>query len=392
LYFHPEPVKLRNKESIFSGISFYEEVVVNDVYQCLAKKLDELPNGFPATTNGVELKILQKIFEPEDAEMALKIRTAPETLENIAERLGKPITEMKTILDNMASKGQIACFKKSGERMYVFVPFVIGIYELQLNRIDKELAELFEEYEPALMKTIGGYRPAFTRVVPINSRMNAELEVLRHEDIRQMVDEAKSFMLSECICRKEKALGGNPCKHSLEVCISFSKEENAYDSLPLQRGKIISKDKALEVIADAEKEGLVHCTYNVLEGQTFVCNCCTCSCGLLRGVKEFKAPYMLAKSNFVATIDEDSCGSCGICKDERCPMDAILEKNDVYSIIAERCIGCGVCVVTCPTESITLVSRKASEQDKPSTNLLEWQSERAASRGGIKINAEKSLK
>jgi NAD-dependent dihydropyrimidine dehydrogenase PreA subunit len=357
---------------------------MTDVYQDLAKKLDEMPNGFPATKSGVELKILQKIFVPHEAEMAMKIRPAPETASSIAERLDKPLTEMKAILDNMASKGQIACFNMSGHRMYMFVPFVIGIYELQQNRIDKELAELFEEYEPTLTNTIGGYKPAYTRVVPINSKISADLQINRYEDLRHLIDAAKSFRLSECICRKEKALGGHPCGHTLEACLSFSKEENAYDSLPLQRGKIISKDEALKVLADAEEEGLVHCTYNVQDGQTFVCNCCPCSCALMRGLKEFKAPHLLAKSNFVAVIDEDSCETCGICKNERCPMDAIIEENAVYSVQPERCIGCGVCAVTCPTDSITLTSREAPEQEIPSANMLEWQSERAAMRG-IKI-------
>jgi Fe-S-cluster-containing hydrogenase component 2 len=202
-----------------------------------------------------------------------------------------------------------------------------------------------------------------------------------------MIDESKSFRLSECICRKEKALEGNPCKHTLEACLSFSKEEDAYDSLPLQRGKIISKEDALEVLTATEEEGLVHCTYNVMEGQTFVCNCCPCSCAILRGVKEYNAPYMLAKSNFVATIDVESCELCGICKDERCPMDAITEENDVYSVQAERCIGCGVCTITCPTESITLMSRQPSEQDSPPASLLKWKSDRATMRG-IEIKSE----
>jgi MinD superfamily P-loop ATPase len=70
----------------------------------------------------------------------------------------------------------------------------------------------------------------------------------------------------------------------------------------------------------------------------------------MRGVKEFGAPYMLAKSNYIAIIDEESCESCGICKEERCPMDAIVEDLGGYSVQAERCIGCGVCAVTCPTE------------------------------------------
>ena len=35
---------------------------MTDVYEQLAKKLDKIPNGFPATESGVELKILRKIF------------------------------------------------------------------------------------------------------------------------------------------------------------------------------------------------------------------------------------------------------------------------------------------------------------------------------------------
>jgi hypothetical protein len=33
-----------------------------DVYKRLARKLDELPEGYPTTRSGVELKILRKIF------------------------------------------------------------------------------------------------------------------------------------------------------------------------------------------------------------------------------------------------------------------------------------------------------------------------------------------
>jgi MinD superfamily P-loop ATPase len=90
---------------------------------------------------------------------------------------------------------------------------------------------------------------------------------------------------------------------------------------------------------------------------------------------------MLAKSNFVATIDQESCEACGVCKDERCPMDAIVEVDDVYSVEDQRCIGCGVCTVTCPTESVTLVNRPESEIEMPPENLFEWGAKRAEKRG-----------
>lgn len=353
---------------------------MNDAYRRLAKKLDELPNGYPATESGVELKILQKIFTPEEAEMTLKMRPMPETVEAVAERLGKPVDEMQEILDHMVTRGLIASAKLAGQQVYMLLPFVVGIYELQLNRMDEEFAELFEEYLPELLKTLGAFKPAVGRVVPIGTELNQDLHVHRYEDVSRMIEKAKSFQVTDCACRKVRALEGNPCDHTLEACLFFSNEENAYEEKYL-RGRIISKKEAIEILDRSEKEGLVHCTYNIEKGQFFICNCCACACVGIRSVKEFHAPHMLAKSNFVASIDQESCSACGVCADERCPMDAIVEDDGNYAVLPERCIGCGVCVSTCPTESIALQRKPESEQDRPSANLMDWQSQRAAARG-----------
>lgn len=358
---------------------------MTEVYKRLAQKLDELPNGYPSTESGVELKILEKIFTPDEAEMALKMRPMPETAEAIAERLDIPLPEMQKILDNMVEKGQIGSFKMFGQQMYMFFPFVIGIYEFQLHRMDKELTELFEEYAPLLVGTVGAYEPAVARVVPISTEIKQDLHVHRYEDMRRMIEEANSFMVQECICRKERALEGHRCNYTLELCLAFSNEEKAFEKYG--RGRVISQDEALQVMAKAEEEGCVHCTYNVEEGQVFVCNCCPCCCGILRGVRDFKAPHLLAKSNFYASIDTESCAACGVCADERCPMAAIVEDDGVYTVVTERCIGCGACIPTCPTESISLVRKPESEQDPPPGNLIEWNAKRAANRGiEIKID------
>jgi hypothetical protein len=37
-------------------------MMIDEAYHKLAKVLDTLPNGFPATKNGIEIKILKKIF------------------------------------------------------------------------------------------------------------------------------------------------------------------------------------------------------------------------------------------------------------------------------------------------------------------------------------------
>ena len=353
---------------------------MNDVYNRLATKLDQLPNGYPATESGVELKILQKIFTPEEAEMALKIRPIPEPAEAIAERLGKPIDEMQGILDDMVHKGQIGSANMKGQQVYMLVPFIVGIFEFQLNRLDKELADLVEQYAPFLMTTVGKFPPAVMRVVPINAQIEAQHEVHRYEDLKKTIEGSQSFQVMECICRKERALQGHPCKkHSTEVCMSFAKHEGAFDKYHM--GRIISKDEALRVLDLSEEEGLVHCTYNVQSGQMFVCNCCSCCCGILRGIKHFNAPHLMAKSNFVAFIDQDTCAACGTCADERCPMSAIVEEDGSYRVQTERCIGCGVCTNTCPTSAIALIRKPESDQDQPPDNIVDWYFKRANSRG-----------
>ena len=40
------------------------------VYRSLAQTLHSLPNGFPPTETGVELRLLAKIFTPEEAALA----------------------------------------------------------------------------------------------------------------------------------------------------------------------------------------------------------------------------------------------------------------------------------------------------------------------------------
>ncbi|MFV2072439.1 MAG: ATP-binding protein [Thermoanaerobaculales bacterium] len=355
---------------------------MTDVFKRLAKKLDGLPQGFPATESGVELAILRKIFSPEDAAMALRLKPVPETPAQIARRLKRSEEETREIFEGMASRGQIYSFKIRGQRRYALAPFVVGIFEFQLNRIDRELAQLCEEYAPHLAMTLGGKAPHLARVVPVNRPIDPRTTVLAYEDTRTMIEDARSFQLMDCICRVEKAVQGQPCSHTLETCLAFSKEEDAYEGSGL-RGRSISRDEALAVLDAAETEGLVHCTYNFEHDQMFVCNCCSCCCGFLRLLTEFHSPYGLVRSNWVTRIDHEICAVCGTCADERCPVEAIEETDGGgYRVLEERCIGCGVCVVTCPTEAMLLETRPEDQRTTPPRNIVDWSVQRTANRSG----------
>ena len=357
---------------------------MRDVYKKLSEKLDRIPNGFPSTESGVELELLQKIFSPEDAEIALQLNPVPETVEVVAKRIGKPIPETQNILDSMVEKGQIGGVKNSGKQIYMLYPFVIGLYEFRVNKLDKEFVELYDEYVPTLGKTVGSLKPAILRVVPVNRQIKAEHQVHSYENLRRQVEEAKSFEVMECVCRQHQAIKGNPCKHILESCLSFSNEEGAWDKHT--HGRVIFKEEALKIIENCAEDGLVHCTYNVENGiGTHVCNCCPCCCSVLAATKirgNNNTPGLIAASNFFADIDQDECVTCGECQD-RCPMDAIQEQDGAYSVMTDNCIGCGVCTITCPAEgAITLIRKPESEhEEKPPADMHEWNIQRAANRG-----------
>ena len=54
-----------------TSIHFKEDLMDQDIYQRLAQHLDNLPGGFPPTESGVELRILRRLFTPEEAELDL---------------------------------------------------------------------------------------------------------------------------------------------------------------------------------------------------------------------------------------------------------------------------------------------------------------------------------
>ena len=350
-----------------------------EVYAELAKKLDRFPQGYPATKSGVEIRILQKIFTPEQAAVALKINPMAETLEGLAERMEMPVEEARPILDAMVDRGQIACITLGDHRRYIFVPFIIGIWEFQAGILDKELAEMFEEYSNELVGSVAGSKPALGRVVPVNRTIDAAMEVLRYEDLRQMLETAGEIMLLPCICREKNDLLGKTCSHTLNTCFAVSPEGGGMENYR-NVGQKLSREEALSVLDDCEREGLIHVTYNIKDRLHFICNCCSCCCEFMSSLGRSDAPHMLARSNFVARIDVEACSGCGICADERCPVAAITADAGEYAVIDERCIGCGVCSTACPEKAISLLRRPEEEQSTPPRNLKRWYMERAAGR------------
>lgn len=51
------------------------------------------------------------------------------------------------------------------------------------------------------------------------------------------------------------------------------------------------------------------------------------------------------------SILSDKCVGCGECM-EACPQEAITKEDDKCVINADDCAGCGICADSCPNEAI----------------------------------------
>lgn len=346
-------------------------------YEELALVLDKIPNAFPAAEDGTHLRILEWIFTPEEAELASKLKMKGETAEEIARRLNLDKEDVKERLEIMDSKGQIIAFYSNEGKKYALMEWIVGIYEAQLYRMDKEFAKLVEDY---FQKTkFGGLmtsKPSVHRVIPVNKVIKTEIEIHPFEEVERFIEEAKSWGVRDCICKVQKRLIGEECNHSETVCLIFAPVENYFQND--KNTKPISKEESYRVLRHAEDTGLVHSARNTQDATHYVCNCCTCCCAILRGLTEFEQPHAFAKANYVMTVNEDLCIGCEACLD-RCQFEA-LEIIDGINYVNDRCVGCGVCALVCPEDALQLEKRKADKYEEHPVSTKEWTEQKAKAR------------
>ncbi len=346
------------------------------VYNQLRKLLDTLPSGFPETEDKTEIKLLKKIFTEEEASIMLHIKLKWEAAAAIAERSGDDPKELEDKLWDMHNRGEIAAVNLGGVKLFKLVPYIIGIFEFQLNRMDDEFVKLSEHYmKEAYGPVIGEHDPSFMRVLPIEQDVPDQSVIEPYESLKWHIENAKAWAVGDCICKKEKAMLGKGCDNPMEVCLSIAPIENFYDNYFW--GRPISKEEAFKIMDTAEEAGLVHMTQNTRKGQYIICNCCECCCGMLRVFNELNKVNAVSASRYFARVDENLCSACGICLD-RCQVKAIDLEDSAE--INERCIGCGLCVSTCPVEAITMIEREVVPE-VPSSEK-EWMDKREKSRKG----------
>src|SRR5512135_2922261 len=115
-------------------------------YRLLAQRLDALPNGFPPAPDGAELRLLARLFTPDEAALAAGLRLTLESPAEVAARLGGDPAELLVQLKSMARRGLIKAARTPQGFGFGLLPFVVGIYENQQPVLDAGMARLFEDY------------------------------------------------------------------------------------------------------------------------------------------------------------------------------------------------------------------------------------------------------
>jgi electron transport complex protein RnfB len=337
-----------------------------DTYEKLREFLDQFPVGFRKTQSGVEIEILKHLFTEEEAELTTFLTIRPERTASIARRAGKDLAEIELKLESMAKKGLIFRSHRDDKTLYNAAPFMIGLYEYSVKKINKELAQLFKDYYyEAGLEEIGASNVPGFKVIPLEESIQTDTVLYPYQMLEKSIRNARVIAVTDCICRKEAKLLGEGCDHPIETCLSFGVAAEYY--IENGMGREITVDEAIKIIKETDESGLVHAGANS-KHLSNICNCCPCCCVSMKGMIQFglnKQKFLNAI--FESIIDEVLCIACGNCV-ERCPVKAIT-LEDIAVVDRDLCLGCGLCASVCLEEAISLKPRE--DAIEPFNRVLE---------------------
>ena len=340
-------------------------------------------------------KILKTLYSSEEAEILLVFNGAYMdrfTAQKIAKKLKRSVDEVQPILKEMSRTQRLFSATRNDITTYSMFPLVPGLFELYFANHKRALAEeedvlkLFtEEYEKYYdqgyvvnsMTSSYPFMRVFVDQEVINDTVsrekgalltvNEEVDVIKNkilpfEQVKTLVEKSHRVSVMDCACRTHMKIHNNGVPvndYPVNVCMNF----NTFADYCIEQGfgRELTKDEALKTLTGAAKAGLVHTTQNITEKTSFICNCDRDCCIMLRGIRQFDNPGMVATSNFLPEYTKENCIFCLNCI-EICPME-IIELIDEDSedqrilINTDRCIGCGVCAYNCPEEALSMVKK-----------------------------------
>ena len=345
-----------------------------DAYDALAGKL-----GFPGSA------LLRSVFEslmtPEQARL---VDALPASVEEAAEKTGIPVAEARRMLDELYYAGVVYPRGDFDNRdHYRFARHIIQLHDATLGTgqrdVDRDADFIRKWHEfcqqemfPRLGAMFRSVNVKLSRVVPAHKALEGLADVLPHEDYHEILKAQDVIAVVPCSCRLRTTGVGEQCAHTAEVetwhCLQFGR--GAEYVINRGSGRRLTIEQALALCDQIEEDGLIHRWANTagLKGVNTSCNCCRDCCEEYVSLDATDMPVAdwWEKSRYEAYVDDlESCSGCQDCL-ERCQFDAISmyrdANNDLKAAIeADKCFGCGACVVGCPYGSLKLHAVRPAE-------------------------------
>jgi UDP-glucose 4-epimerase len=237
------------------------------------------------------------------------------------------------------------------------------------------------EYHPALLEKLPMFR-SITRIkgefpkndneeygsyIPINQSLGTtENEILPTKVFENFFSKASNIvMLNDCPCRVYE--GCEDHDHSIG-CMHLGDDTLKILVTP-ERGRIISKEEAMETLERAVEDGLIPLLgrqkgeargMGVPDTGHFMsmCFCCTCCCINAKYGTHGSTGNMLNRTfhrmeGVTVEVDEEACNGCEYCLDV-CVFNGMKMIDGIANVTQDRCLGCGRCETECPIEAISI--------------------------------------
>lgn len=336
---------------------------MEDIYERLRQKLDSLTKGYPKTEQGSELSFLKKVFSPEDAEIFIKMKRGFHTPTEAAADLGLSVDETVKKLESMGNRGLLYFENVGGQKKYRIIPFIHGIWEFNVDRIEPaDAINMGQYYANGYGKVLMDYSIPIARVVPIRRDVVKDNKLLTEDDIEAVIKKQTLIVATDCACRKVATFSKRHCSctDELNICMMFGAAGQYAIDTGIGHPRVLTNEQALNVLRRDDDVGYFIQLSHARTCGGF-CSCSKCHCGFLMAAKIHHGTGFESWSNYKCTKDSESCIDCGKCAD-RCPPKAmtVSEKDEVV-FDKDRCFGCGLCVTACPTDSLIL-ERKPDDQ------------------------------
>jgi len=157
-------------------------------------------------------------------------------------------------LKYMAKRGLLFRLRKGETVKYGAVPFIVGMYEFQVKRLDSELEDLMEQYfDQRLNQSIAGVDGLLLRTVPVEKSIVPEHHVAAFDDAVAIIKNKDIIAVGECICRKGRKIVGKGCDKPIEACFSFGSIARFY--IENNMGRQVDVEEAVDILRKAQDSG-----------------------------------------------------------------------------------------------------------------------------------------